>query len=97
MKRGMVVGVAGVAWAGVITEAAGLLPEPLANIGRLAAVLATAATFWLMLSAHTRPIARAYQLGYEMGRRDQMKAVNTPRESAAAVHVLFGGAEAAEG
>lgn len=85
MKRAVSIAAAGVGWAGLILESVGMLPAPMEHLGRLAAVLAVAGTIRLMLWAHQRPIARVYELGYEMGRRDQMKDANRDAKSSIAV------------
>ena len=92
-KRAASIVAAGVGWAGLTLELFGTLPAPIDHAGRMSAVLATAGTIRLMLWAHQRPIARAYELGYEMGRRDQMKDVNArpTKASVAAIRDIFAG------
>lgn len=92
-KRAASIVAAGVGWAGLTLEVFGMLPPPVDHVGRISAVLATAGTIRLMLWAHQRPIARAYELGYEMGRRDQMKDVNVShtKASVTAIREIFTG------
>lgn len=79
VKRYAVCVAAGVAWAVVVMDSIGLLPvDYTMEAGRVAFGGAILASVQLMLWSHQRPIGQAYDLGYEAGRRDQMRVANRP-------------------
>lgn len=76
-KRAAVGAVAGVAWGVAAADLFSLLPAAYDDsLSRFAGFVALAATARLMLWCHNRPIGQAYELGYDRGRRDQMREAN---------------------
>ena len=81
-KRVVVIGLAGSAWAVTTLDVIGLLPAGYTDgMDRVVVGVAVCATGKLMLLGHQRPIGAAYDLGYQNGRRDQMRKANTRQQS----------------
>lgn len=77
-KRIVVRGIATAAWTATTLNAVGLMPYP-DQVDRVVVGIAVCATARLMFWCHQRPLGAAYDLGYEAGRRDQMRKANTRR------------------
>lgn len=68
---------AGVTWAAAGTQAMPGLPYWMSAPGMMFALaVAVSATAYLAMHCYQRPLGEAYELGYERGRRDAMRAAN---------------------
>lgn len=76
MKRGLVCGGAGAAWAVVVLDAARVIPDDNWTISRVGIGLAVCLTVQLMLWARDKPQAEAFDLGVELGRREALREMN---------------------
>lgn len=69
-----------IVWLAVVADAFSLLPPwYTAGMDRLMIALAVCGSGRLMLWCYQRPLGAVYQVGYEDGRRDQMRDSNPPR------------------
>jgi len=67
-----------VGWLTAGSDILGCIPEGYDDgLSRFAAAVAICCTAWLMMQGHQRPIGKAYELGYQAGRRDQMVEANS--------------------
>ena len=89
-RRSATAAVTWMGWAVLAFEVTPFGPH-LDSLSRLALAVAACGTLRMMLWNHQRPISRAYELGYEMGRRDQMKDINARKTKASvtAIRAIF--------
>ena len=68
----------GIAWGVATADLFSVLPPSMDDsLSRYALAVAMCGTARLMLWCHNRPLAQAFQFGYDKGRRDQMREANT--------------------
>jgi hypothetical protein len=76
-KRAVVIAGTGVAWGVAAADLFSVLPTAIDDsLSRFALAVAVCGTGRLMLWCHQRPIAEAFDFGYDKGRRDQMRESN---------------------
>lgn len=66
-----------VGWAVAVLDAA-VMVDLTPEVSRLALAAGISLTMWVMLCLRRRPLGQAYDLGYEHGRRDGIRAGNGP-------------------
>ena len=76
-KRKAAVATAGISWGAAASQAMPGLPYWMSQPGMVFILsVAISSTFYVSLRCHQRPIAQAYELGFEMGRRDAIRDAN---------------------
>lgn len=76
-KRATVIAGTGIAWGVAAADLFNALPAAYDDsLSRFALGAAIAGSFRLMLWTHTRPIAAAYEMGMNQGRREAIREVN---------------------
>jgi hypothetical protein len=76
-KRATTIAGTGIAWGVATADLFSLLPPAVDDsVARFALAVAVCGTGRLMLWCHSRPLAQAFQFGYDKGRRDQMREAN---------------------